>query len=226
MNTLIKPNWPAPQNITAFTTVRSIEVAKYPERNNLKTVLDLPSEPIWLNQTHSNIVIPALSENRDKIADASFTNQANQVCAVTTADCLPILLCQAQGSHVAAIHAGWRGLVSGIIVATLKQLNLPPQEMLAWIGPCISQTHYEVGDEVRDAFLKVDADTGAAFIPSPNQRWLADLHAIACLQLRKQGVTQIFGGDYCTYSDEKTFFSYRRDKEYNGRMASLIWLKD
>jgi purine-nucleoside/S-methyl-5'-thioadenosine phosphorylase / adenosine deaminase len=225
---VIQPNWPAPANIYAYTTLRHSNISRPPDRyldcDRLISLLDLPTEPIWLRQIHSNIVLPAIPENRNKEADATFSHEPQQVCIVLTADCLPILLCDQTGSHVAAIHAGWRGLQKNIIANTLQALNVPGYELLAWIGPGISQKHYEVGDEVRTLFINADPQTTHAFIPSPNQRWMADLYTIAKIQLQKQGITKIYGCDFCTYTDDENFFSCRRDgKGKFGNMASLIW---
>jgi YfiH family protein len=227
---IIKPDWPAPSHIRACTTLRNSGVSRPPktrlDRARLIALLDLPTEPIWLHQIHGCIVLEASPENRDKEADATFSQKPQQICVVRTADCLPILLCHRQGTHVAAIHAGWRGLQKNIIAETIKSLNIPGNELLAWIGPGISQAHYEVGEEVRSLFISNDPETKQAFIPSPNQGWMADLCTIARMQLQTQGITEIYGGNFCTYSDDKNFFSYRREgKEKFGNMASLIWIE-
>lgn len=241
----IQPNWPAPQQIKAYTTLRSGGVSQSPfdqfnlaehvgdnpenvsaNREILQKNLHLPADPIWINQTHSIITIPALPENKGKEADASYSDKNNHVCAVLTADCLPILLCNQAGTHVAAIHGGWRGLAHGIIAATIKALQFPAGEVLAWLGPAISAANYEVGDEVRDQFISLDPESIYAFTPSPRQRWQANLYAIAKLQLLRAGVTSIYGGEFCTFADPKRFYSYRRDGSQTGRMASLIWISD
>lgn len=239
----IQPIWPASKKIKAFTTLRSGGISPSPyhslnlaehvndteenvlkNREILKEALKLPQEPIWITQTHSTVAVKAVCENRNAPADASYSDEVNQICAVLTADCLPILLCNKQGTEVAAIHAGWRGLLNGIIDSTLKNLHSAPEDMLAWLGPCISQLNFEVGNEVRDSFLQILAEAEFAFLPSPNQRWLADLYALARLQLVKQGVSSIYGGGFCTYAESKRFYSYRRDGSQTGRMASLIWI--
>ena len=224
----IKPIWPAPAHIKAYTTTRINPAILNPEKRIhypcLKESLALPNLPIQIKQIHSDIILPALPENQNKPADALWTDQLNQVCAVVTADCLPVLLTHREGTHVAAIHAGWRGLAKGIIPKTVQQLNLPSNEIIAWLGPAISQPCYEVGGEVRNEFLSSDPDTAFAFIPSVNQRWLLDLYAIARLQLEKKGVTAIYGGEYCTFSQPEKFFSYRRDGGIQGHMATLIWI--
>lgn len=241
----LQPEWPAPTTIKAFTTLRLGGVSLPPynafnlachvddsieyvlkNRLILQENLKLPSEPIWINQIHSNIVVPALKENRDKQADASYTGLSNTVCAILTADCLPILLCNRQGTYVSAIHAGWRGLSNGIIDNILYTIPCAAQDLVVWLGPAIGPEQFEVGDDVRDLFLKNDQNSTIAFKPSKNNRWLCDIYAIARLQFKKHHITQIYGGEYCTYSDPAKFFSYRRDGAKTGRMASLIWISD
>ncbi|OAI49428.1 hypothetical protein AYO45_02645 [Gammaproteobacteria bacterium SCGC AG-212-F23] len=248
MNTLfIKPNWPAPPQVRAYTSTRQGGVSQSPfdafnlaqhvedqeadvsqNRSLLQIHLQLPNEPIWLTQVHGTTVLPATIKNKEKEADASFSHQSKQVCAVMTADCLPVLFCHKEGSHVAAAHAGWRGLLNGILEATMHALALPPEQLLVWLGPAIGPCHFEVGNEVRDAFIKKDPEAHKAFSPSPNQRWLANLYLLAKQTLQKQGIqpASIYGGEYCTYCDPSSFYSYRRDGEKTGRMASLIWLND
>lgn len=241
----IEPNWPAPSHIKAYTTLRSgglsaapynsfnlaQHVGDHPEhvnqnRNLLKKELHLPNDPVWIQQIHSTQVVAATFENRNKEADASFSNQANQICIVLTADCLPILLCDRHGTQIAAVHAGWRGLAHGIIEETLNSMTVPGHDLLAWLGPAISQPHFEVGHEVRELFLKAHPEAEIAFIPSPNQRWLADIYTLARIRLKKWGVAAIYGGDYCTYAEKENFFSYRRDGDKTGRMATLIYISD
>lgn len=241
----IQPDWPAPKNVKAYTTLRSGGVSQAPfhhfnlaehvgdqpqdvrtNRQLLKTTLQLPNEPIWIQQTHSAIAIKALPENREKEADASFTDEANQISAILTADCLPILLCNKKGTYVASIHAGWRGLLKGIIEETLNVSKAPSDELLAWLGPAISAKNYEVSDEVRIPFIGNDPEMEVAFTPSPNGRWLANLYTLARLKLQKQGITAIYGGQFCTFTDAKRFYSYRRDGNKTGRMATLIWMSD
>jgi hypothetical protein len=230
LNKFIKPVWPAPAQVHAYSSLRSSQVSPGPQNtkidyDRLTELLQLPNKPIKVNQTHSNIVLPALSENQGVEADALFTNRPDHVCVISTADCLPVLLTDIKGTHVAAIHAGWRGLAKGIIAETVRTLGLRNEEILAWLGPAISQSCYEVGEEVRDQFMAIDPKSADAFIPSPNKRWLMDLYAIARLQLQKQGISQIYGGDYCTYSNPD-FFSYRRDGGIQGVIATLIWISD
>lgn len=236
----IKPNWSAPNNVHAFTTTRLGGVSQAPydsfnladhvgedeaivaaNRAILKTALSLPNEPIWLEQTHSTIVLPATPNNRGKKADAAFTNAPNQVCAIATADCLPILLCNKTGTHVAAIHAGWRGMAHGIIENTVTALQT--KNLCVWLGPAIGPSEYEVGEEVKQEFISADPNATTAFTPSPQGRWLANLYQLARLRLQRLGINEIFGDDYCTFTDKNLFYSYRRDGAKTGRMVSLIW---
>jgi YfiH family protein len=160
-------------------------------------------------------------------ADAAYTTANNAVCAVMTADCLPILLCDAQGTVVAAIHAGWRSLLEGVIEETVKAMKLPPHGLMAWLGPAIGPQAFEVGSEVRDAFMARDRQAGQAFTPVSADKWLGDIYLLAKHRLHQMGIDQLYGGsiseNYCTYSDETRFFSFRRDGA-TGRMATMIWL--
>jgi len=227
----IKVDWPAPTNIKAYTTLRTgwhgraqQEMRQPDETEQLKTLLDLPADPIWIKQTHSAIAIEALPENKYKEADATFSNQPNHICTIVTADCLPILICNKQGTQVAAIHAGWRGLAANIIENTINAINQPPNDLLVWLGPAIGPEKFEVGKDVYDAFVSKHADSSKAFIPHAEGKWLANLYALAKIRLATQGITQIYGSNYCTYTQKDWFFSYRRDQGITGRMASLIWI--
>ncbi|MBN1378438.1 MAG: peptidoglycan editing factor PgeF [Gammaproteobacteria bacterium] len=238
---LIKPDWPAPGNIRAFCTTRNhpdatsgfgyfnlaTHVGDDPEevkRNRvaLGQVLDLPSEPAWLQQVHGCNVLqldePILQPVQ---ADASFTRLKGLVCVVLTADCLPVLLCDQDGRAVAAVHAGWRGLQQNIITATVQRMDIVPANLIAWLGPAISAAVYEVDEAVYKQF----ADQGhePAFSPSRPGHWYLDMVAIARQQLHSLGVQRLFGGEFCTHQQEELFFSYRRDA-HSGRMASLIWI--
>ncbi|MCD6038772.1 MAG: yfiH [Gammaproteobacteria bacterium] len=230
--TFIQPNWPAPPHIKAYTTLRTSGVSPRDEKtkidaDRLVQLLQLPGYPLPINQTHSDIAIPALPEYQGKEADAIFSNQPNQVCLVCTADCLPVLLTHRQGTSVAAIHAGWRGLAKGIITKTVRALNISSSDILAWLGPAITQPCYETSEEVRQQFIEKDPATESAFIPSgKNGHWLLDLYAIARIELSKMGITAIYRGDYCTYSNPTDFFSFRRDGKILGNMATLIWISD
>ncbi len=222
MNHVMTPDWPAPAHIKACTTLRSGGFSLEPAL--LKKTLALPEEPIRLRQTHSTIALPATPENSGKEGDATYTQIPKRVCFIRTADCLPILLCNRNGTMVAAIHAGWRGLADGIIESTLAAMNLPGKDIIAWFGPAIGPNVFEVGEEVRERFLNAQSDATQAFIPSPNARWLANIYALARLRLERQGVIDIYGGQYCTFSDKELFCSYRRDGNQTGHMASLIYI--
>lgn len=235
----IHPNWSAPPSVRALQTTRLGGVSDAPfDRFNLAQHVgdapesvaqnrqllaqNLPSAPCWLNQIHSNIVVNASPQCQD--ADASFTRQRGVVCAVMTADCLPILLCDQAGSVVAAIHAGWKGLAAGIIEATVRAMELEPAQLLAWFGPAIGQAAFEVGGEVRDTFIAQHAQAIAAFMPNARGKWQADIYLLAHQRLNALGITHVSGGDLCTFQDKNRFYSYRRDG-VTGRMASLIWLE-
>lgn len=238
----ITPNWPAPKQIKAYTTTRQgwggrkphhdLNKGNYAADNSdyvaesirLTELLNLPSEPIWINQTHSNQVLKAIPENKEQPADASFTDQKDLVSVVLTADCLPVLICNRQATHVAAIHAGWRGLSAGIIENTLQALQQDPDDLYVWLGPAIGPTKFEVGNDVYDAFTQQHPESANGFKPHIEGKWMADLYALARLRLNLQGIEQIYGGQYCTYSHDELFFSYRRDQGKTGRMASLIWI--
>ncbi len=239
---LIIPDWPAPERVHALTTTRLGGVSLPPydslnlgdhvgddpvavaeNRRRLAAELGLPGEPRWLSQVHGIFSMEAASVSQGCEADASYTDTAGVVCAVLTADCLPVLLCDKDGKGVAALHAGWRGLLNGVIEQTIAAMG-GAGELMAWLGPAIGPQAFEVGNEVREAFI-ADASTAAtAFVPSPNGRWLADIYALARQRLHRAGVVLVYGGEYCTYSEPERFYSYRRDGR-TGRMASLIWLE-
>ncbi len=190
----------------------------------LRTMLNLPAAPIWLNQVHgTDIVQLPYAGAGSPQADGSFSRATGQVCAVMTADCLPVLLCNKQGTVVAAVHAGWRGLVGGVIEQAVKVMAEAPDSLLAWLGPAIGPKAFEVGPEVVEAFIDQDSEAHYAFRQTSQQHWLADIYALARLRLQRIGITHVSGGDLCTYSDTDRFYSFRRDK-ITGRMAALIWL--
>ena len=241
MPDLIRPDWPAPANVHAFTTTRNggfshgawgslnlgdrcgddPDLVKQ-NRKLLRTLL--PGEPCWLKQVHGKNVI-AWDEGRDLEpgADAIFSRQTGQVCAVLTADCLPVLFCNRAGTRVAACHAGWRGLAAGVLEAMVSVMGSAPAELMAWLGPAIGPQSYEVGNDVYNSFMKLNIDNVTAF-RRHNDRWLADLYELARLALARVGVEQVSGGQYCTYSETDKFFSYRRDGE-TGRIATAVWLE-
>lgn len=239
----LTPDWPAPANVKAASTLRTggasggryaslnlgTQVGDAPEavadnRARLRATLRLPAEPCWLEQVHGSTVAEAGSAvTNPPRADASVARGRGRVCAVLTADCLPVLFCSVDGDRVAAAHAGWRGLAGGVLDSTVSSLGLPGAALVAWLGPAIGPQAFEVGDEVRIAFTARDASAADAFVPNARGRWQADLYRLARLELARLGVYNVYGGGVCTYSDEERFFSYRRDGE-TGRMAALIWL--
>lgn len=224
----ISPDWPAPTNVNAYTTLRAgwgETDPKLPEsRQALQSLLNLPSEPIWLKQTHSTIALEATPAHMDTVGDASFSHQPKHICLVLTADCMPLLICNKSGTHVAAIHAGWRGLAGGIIENTLASLNQPAEDLLVWMGPTIGPTKFEVGHDVYTAFTEHHQEAKSAFSPHASNKWMANLYHLAKLRLQDKGIKHIYGGQFCTYTQEDLFYSYRRDQGHTGRMASLIWL--
>jgi len=220
---LIHPDWEAPSRVRAFFTTRGFgDVGAAPGRGRLQQLL--PGEPAWLKQVHGATVVEAAASPRPREADASFTRTPGRVCAVMAADCMPVLLADDAGGVVAAAHAGWRGMGAGVLEATVHAMGVPPRSLRAWMGPAIGPRAYEVGDEVRDAYLGRDAAAAVAFTPTRPGHWLLDLYAVARLRLAAAGVDRIAGGSYCTHSDEKRFFSFRRDGTMQ-RMAAVIWLE-
>lgn len=240
----IEPDWPAPAPVRALSTTRDGGVsegvfrglnlgahvgdeAARVERNRtlLQQAAGIPGRLNWLNQVHGTVVHPVSDAyGVAPEADAACAQQAGQACIVMTADCLPVLFCDKAGTRVAAAHAGWRGLQGGVLEASIAAMGCEPGELLAWLGPAIGPTAFEVGGEVRDAFMAEQAEATAAFVPSPNEgKWLADIYRLARLRLARAGVTAIYGGEYCTFSDSERFYSYRRDGQ-TGRMASIVWL--
>ena len=218
------PQWPAPANIRALTTLRGPEgdfdLRQVTYREQLKSLAGLPRDPAWLNQTHGTRAIPAYSSAE---ADASFSDTPGEICAVLTADCLPVLFCEEDGSRIAAIHAGWRGLAAGILQETLAKGLFHRGKTLAWLGPAIGPGHFEVGPEVRETFIDRWPGCQNAFQPSSAGRWMADIYSLAIFQLRALGVRRVYGGTHCTVAENRLFFSYRVTKEA-GRMATLIWM--
>lgn len=235
------PQWPAPQRVRAAFTLRCGGVSRPPfdslnvgvhvgdapgavreNRRRVREQLRLPAEPAWVEQVHGTDVID-LDAPAAATADALFARQAQRVCVVQVADCLPVLLAARDGSCVAAVHAGWRGLAAGVLEATLARLDTRPAQLMAWLGPAIGVQHFEVGSEVREAFITRDPGATGAFIANPRGRWQCDLAGLARRRLGAAGISAVFGGQWCTYADPLRFFSYRRDGQC-GRMAALIWL--
>ena len=232
------PDWPAPANVKSLQTTRlgGVSAAPYSSFNlgdhvgdEIKDVVanrqQLPSPAAWLRQTHSTIVVDASMVNTPIEADASFSRSEGVVSVVMTADCLPVLFCDQQGTVVAAAHAGWRGLCDGILEATVKAIDVKAEHIMAWLGPAIGPQAFEVGDDVRNEFIRHTAIAAAAFTPHSNGKWLGNIYLLARQRLNQLGVTQIYGGTECTFSDSERYFSYRRDG-VTGRMASLIWLEN
>ncbi|RMG29072.1 MAG: peptidoglycan editing factor PgeF [Gammaproteobacteria bacterium] len=237
----IRPDWPAPPNVHALVTTRNGGVSAPPwdtlnpathvgddpaavaeNRRRIRTLGGLPSEPLWLSQVHGSTVADDGRVGQEIPADGRITRRPGRVCAVLTADCLPVLLCNRQGTAVAALHAGWRGLAAGVLEAGVAAFAQPPEELLAWLGPCISQAAYEVGAEVHAALLRGDPGAGAAFLPTAPGRWRLDLEGLARHRLARAGVRALFGGGFCTFGAPDRFFSHRRDGTC-GRLASLVW---
>jgi len=241
---MIEPDWPAPTWVRAGATTRAggvstgsyaslnlgVHVGDDPQRvadNRAHLMSQLPDceRVVWLQQIHGTDVVDAAGVDAadETRADASFCAQPGVACAVLTADCLPVLFCSRSRAVVAAAHAGWRGLLAGVLESTVAGMQERSEDLMAWMGPAIGPTHFEVGPEVRDQFLSRCADDAAHFAPSPAGRWLADLYGLAARRLRSAGLGWIGGGGYCTYADDSRFFSYRRSPVC-GRMASLIWI--
>jgi len=246
---VLTPRWPAPPNVQAAFTLRGGGVSTPPfdalnvaahvgdevqavmeNRRLIRGALPLPTEPTWMEQVHGVEVLDldvtrthtdAASADIPR-ADAAVTRSAGRVCVVQVADCLPVLFAARDGSAVAAAHAGWRGLAAGVLEATVARLSVDPARLLAWVGPGIGVAHFEVGEEVRNAFLAHDGAAAGAFRGNARGRWQCDLVALARARLVALGITALFGGEWCTYADAAHFFSYRRDGRC-GRMAALIW---
>lgn len=233
------PDWPAPSNIRSLVTTRrggfsrppydsfnlGDHVGDEPEAvagNRALLRQYCPAEPKWLKQVHGVRVARADVMDSPVEADAGLAFRAGKVCAVLTADCLPVLFCDRHGEVVCATHAGWRGLAGGVLEASVMSMQCQPENILAWLGPAIGPQAFEVGDEVREAFIRDLASTEAAFTPSLPGKWLADLYQLARFRLARAGVSEIYGGGFCTFTDRERFYSYRRDGT-TGRMASLIW---
>ena len=242
---IVVPDWPAPPRVRALATTRRLPGNSPPpfdafnlglgsgedastvraNRALLERALALPAPPRWLQQVHGDRVLRMTSEVPDgePQADAAFTSEPGAVLAIQTADCLPILLCAQDGAQIAAIHAGWRGLAAGVVEACVRRMTAAPGKLLAWLGPAIGPRSYEVGAEVREAFLRHDARAEAAFASTRPGHWRCDLYVLARQRLAALGVARIFGGGFDTFADAR-FYSYRRDGARSGRMASLIWL--
>ncbi|WCP67660.1 peptidoglycan editing factor PgeF [Vibrio tubiashii] len=239
---LIVPNWPAAKQIKAFASTRcdgfstgvyqglnlgthvGDELAKVEQnRQWLTEQANMPSAPVWLNQTHSTVVEEVNAPTSQVLnADGVFTSTANVVCSAMTADCLPVLLTNVQGTQVAAVHAGWRGLASGIVENAVEKFD---GEVMAWIGPAIGAQVFEVGKDVVDAFVSIEAKAMAAFTPRKQEgKWLADMNQLVTQRLQRAGVNQVYYSELCTFEDAERFYSYRRDG-VTGRQATFIWIE-
>ena len=236
---VLLPDWPAPAGVKALTTLRRGGVSRVPyadwnladhvdddpeavreNRRLLRERFRLPAEPVWLTQVHGSSLVDAARASAPAQADGSYATTPGAVCAVLTADCLPVLFCSLDGQRVAAVHAGWRGLAGGVLEAALDALG--PGEYLAWLGPAIGPAAFEVGPEVRNAFLAFQPTAAAAFQETRPGHWLADLYGLARLRLAARGLDAVYGGEHCTFREAERFYSYRRDG-VTGRMATLIW---
>ncbi len=240
---VIRPDWPAPDSVSALSTTRSGGVSQGPfsglnlamhvddneadvrqNRQQLQQQLALPAEPLWLEQVHGCAVFDAAVDvSSPPVADASYSFQASRVCTVMTADCLPVLICNRQGDRVAAAHAGWRGLADGVIEATVDALQQPADQVMVWLGPAIGPSAFEVGEEVRTAFVQDLAAAEDAFSSTRPGHYLADIYKLARLRLSRIGINAVYGGECCTWTDADRFYSYRRDGK-TGRQASMIWI--
>jgi YfiH family protein len=233
------PDWPAPDRVKACVTTQAggVSVAPFASFNlgehveddsfavssNRQSLRDvIGCAPAWLRQVHGvQVVLADVAQVLE--ADASYAVGAGVACAVLTADCLPVLFCDRAGTRVAAAHAGWRGLAGGVLEATVQAMALPPEQLLAWLGPAIGPAAFEVGAEVREVFIAAHPQAASAFVPSHNGgRFMADIYALARIRLAACGVTAVYGGGFCTVSDQR-FYSYRRAAR-TGRFASLVWL--
>ena len=238
----IEPDWPAPERVRAFVTTRTGGVSKGEygtmnlggsggddaanvARNREIVQAVLPGAPRWLRQVHGTDVadLDRAPDAGILSADAAATGTAGRVCSVLTADCMPLLLCDRDGRRVAIAHAGWRGLAAGVVENAVAALGAEPAKILAWMGPAIGPRAFEVGAEVREAFLRASPAADAAFAPHVPGKYLADLYALARQRLAALGVGAVFGGGFCTYSERDRFFSYRREQR-SGRMGAFIWL--
>jgi YfiH family protein len=232
------PEWPAPPNVRAWVTERG-SAARYgtlnlgthvgddanavaANRARLEAALRLRSEPRWLEQVHGARVLDLDREDAGP-ADGAVTARPGTVCAVLTADCLPVLLCDREGRQVGVAHAGWRGLLRGVLPAAVAALRSDPKNLVVWLGPAIGQGAYEVGADVRDAFVALTPAAAGRFAPNARGRWQADLYGLARDALQAAGVRSVYGGGFCTYTDAERFFSHRRDAPC-GRFATLAWL--
>jgi polyphenol oxidase len=249
---IIAPNWPAPARVRSAFTLRTDGVSLSPydslnlaahvddvadavqeNRRRVRARLGLPAEPVWLQQVHgvevADLDVATSHDVETRVpagrrADAAVTRLPGRVCVIQVADCMPVLFAARDGSTVGAAHAGWRGLAGGVLEETVRKLAVPPAQLIAWLGPAIGQGHFEVGDDVRSAFVSSNPDAASAFEANSRGRWQCDLYALARRRLSALGIQDVFGGGWCTYADAARFFSFRRDGKC-GRMAALIWME-
>jgi YfiH family protein len=236
----IVPDWHAPSTVRAFITTRSGGVSTGPyasfnlgdltaddpeavRENKARLQALLPAAPRWLRQVHGARAVHADAVTSAVEADAAYTHTPGVVCAVKIADCMPVFITDATGTVVAVAHAGWRGLAAGVVENTLAALPVAPEALMAYLGPAIGPSAFEVGDEVRAAFCDIDAKAADAFQALRPGKWLADLFRLGRQRLARCGVTRVYGGGLCTHSDPERFYSHRRDP-VTGRMAALIWI--
>ena len=235
----IMPQWPAPPNVQAFITTRNGGVSSGPyatfniglhtgdeiaavHANRAMLRRLLPAEPKWLAQKHGTTVVDADDIGDVPDADAAVARRPGTVCAIMVADCVPVLFANRAGTLVAAAHAGWRGLAGGVLQNTIRRMDVTPHDILAYLGPGIGPTAFEVGNDVRDAFISQDEAAGEAFVAIGANKWLADLFGLARKVLASAGVIAVYGGEHCTVAQPARFYSYRRDR-ITGRMVALIW---
>lgn len=229
----IVPDWPAPPSVRAFSTTRNgsggraFDLSRRAS-DHAAMLCELrrwlPEDPIWLTQVHGNAVCDVDKARSDSAlrADAVVARNTGRVCAVLTADCVPVVFTDRAGSVVAAAHAGWRGLAEGVLEATLAVMRVEPGAFLAWLGPAIGPRAFEVGADVLEAHCAGDPDAASCFTPSRPGKWLADLYALARRRLARAGATSIHGGEHCTFTERDRFYSYRRDRGVSS-MATFVW---
>ncbi|PNH96919.1 peptidoglycan editing factor PgeF [Vibrio diazotrophicus] len=239
----ITPNWNAPKQVKAFASTRIGGCSKSPyeglnlgmhvgddpilvqsNRDLLQQQTEMPTAPVWLNQTHSTVVLEIAQPTNDVLdADGVITSSPNVVCSAMTADCLPVLITNTQGTQVAAVHAGWRGLAGGIVENALTHFS---NDVMLWLGPAIGPQAFEVGEDVLQAFLDYDSKAATAFVPGKQQgKWWANMATLTRLRMAKLGIDQVFDSGLCTYQDPQRFYSYRRDG-VTGRQATFIWINE
>lgn len=221
MTARIVPDWDAPRGVHAFVTTRPVDLGSASDRERLRG--DFPSEPRWMKQVHgAHVADLDAAQDATLTADAAVTANPGRVAVVLTADCMPLLLCDDEGRRVGIAHAGWRGMAGGVIENTVRAMDVDPARVVAWMGPAIGPQAFEVGEDVLEAFTRVDDAARGAFRPDRPGKYYADLYALARQRLARAGVSRVSGGGYCTFNDAARFFSWRRGGE-RGRMGAFIW---